>query len=101
MASEIHVGDIGTQLIMTVKDNGEIVDISNASLLQVIIRKPDGQSYTKTGILYTNGVDGKMYYSSISGDFNVAGNYKLQGKVTLPGGIYYTSISDFKVYCNL
>jgi hypothetical protein len=34
MASEIHVGDIGTQLIMTVKDNGEIVDISNASLKQ-------------------------------------------------------------------
>ena len=31
MASEIHVGDIGTQLIMTVKDDGVIVDISSAS----------------------------------------------------------------------
>lgn len=101
MASEIHVGDIGTQLIMTVKDDGDIVDISGASLLQVIIKKPDGQTYTKTGTLYTDGTDGKMYYTSLSGDFNAAGNYKIQGKVTLSGGTYYTSISDFKVYCNL
>lgn len=101
MASEIHVGDVGTQLIMTVKDDGVVVDISSASLLQVIIRKPDGQSYTKTGTLYTDGTDGKMYYTSISGDFNAAGTYKIQGKVILIGGTYYTSISDFKVYCNL
>lgn len=101
MASEIHVNDIGTQLIMTVKDDGEIVDISGATLLQVILKKPDGQTYTKTGTLYTNGTDGKMYYTSIGGDFSAAGNYKIQGKVTIPGGTYYTSISDFKVYCNL
>lgn len=101
MASEIHVNDIGTQLIMTVKDDGVVVDISGASLLQVIIKKPDGQSYVKSGTFYTDGTDGKMYYASISGDFDVPGNYKLQGKVTLPGGTYYTSISDFKVYCNL
>lgn len=101
MASEIHVNDIGTQLIMTVKDDGAIVDISGATLLQVILKKPDGQTYTKTGTLYTNGTDGKMYYISVNGDFSAAGNYKIQGKVTIPGGTYYTSISDFKVYCNL
>ncbi len=101
MASEIHVGDVGTQLIMTVKDDGVVVDISGASILQVILKKPDGQTYTKTGILYTDGTDGKMYYTSVDGDFNAAGNYKLQGKVVLAGGTYYTSISDFKVYCNL
>ncbi len=36
MASEIHVGDVGTQLIMTVKDDGVVVDISSASSLSVI-----------------------------------------------------------------
>jgi len=101
MASEIHVGDIGTQLIVTIKDDGVVVDISSASLLQFILKKPDGQSYTKSGTLYTNGTDGKMYFVSISGDFNAPGNYKLQGKVVLATGTYYTSISNFKVYCNL
>jgi len=101
MASEIHVGDIGTQLIMTVKDDGEVVDISGASSLVIILKKPDGQSYTKTGTLYTNGTDGKMYYVSVDGDFNAAGNYKIQAIVTLPNGTFYSSISTFKVYCNV
>ena len=101
MASEIHVGDVGTQLIMTVKDDGVVVDISNASSLSVIIKKPDGVNYTKTGTLLNDGADGKMYYTSVSGDFNAAGNYKIQGIVTLSGGTFYTSISTFKVFCNL
>jgi hypothetical protein len=29
MASEIHVGDVGTQLIVTIKDDGVVVDISS------------------------------------------------------------------------
>lgn len=101
MASEIHVDDIGTQLIMTVKDDGVVVDISNASSLSVILKKPDGQNYTKTGTLLTDGTDGKMYYTSVNGDFNAAGNYKIQGIVELSGGTFYTSISTFKVFCNL
>ena len=101
MSSQIHVGDIGTQLIMTVKDDGEIVDISQASALHVFIKKPDAQTYTKTGIILNDGTDGKMRYVSVAGDFNAAGNYKIQGKVTLTSGLYYTSISTFKVYCNL
>jgi hypothetical protein len=101
MASEIHVGDIGTQLIMTVKDDGEIVDISPSVNLVVILKKPNGETYSKSGQLLTNGSDGKMYYTSINGDFNVPGNYKIQGIVTLPNGTFYTSISTFKVFCNL
>jgi hypothetical protein len=101
MASEIHVDDIGTQLIMTVKDDGEVVDISGASTLTVVIKKPDGISYTKTGTLLTDGTDGNMYYTSVDGDFNVAGNYKIQGIVVLSNGTFYTSISSFKVFCNL
>jgi len=101
MASEIHVGDIGTQLIMTVKDDGVVVDISLASSLNVIIKKPSGQSYTKTGTLLNDGTDGKMYYTSINGDFDAAGLYKIQGKVTINNAIYYTSISSFRVSCNL
>lgn len=101
MSSQIHVGDIGTKLIMTVKDDGEVVDISDATTLTVIIKKPDGQSYTKTGLIYTDGTDGNMYYTAVDGDFNVAGNYKIQGIVTLSNGTFYTSISTFKVYCNI
>lgn len=101
MSDQIHVGDIGTQLIVTVYDDGEIVDISSATTLTIFIKKPDGSSISKVGLLYTDGTDGKMYCISIANDFDMSGNYKIQGKVTLGGGTYYTSVGSFKVYCNI
>lgn len=101
MASEIHVNDIGTQFIVTVKDDGAVVDISSATSLVIIFKKPDQTTSNKTATLYTDGTDGKMTYSTVSGDLNQTGNYKIQGKVTLSGGVYYTSIGSFKVHCNL
>jgi hypothetical protein len=101
MSSQIHVGDIGTQLIVAVFDDNEIVDISEALSLNIILQKPDGEKNTKSATLYTDGTDGKMVYISTLGDFDEAGNFKIQGKVTLTGGVYYTSVGTFKVHCNL
>ena len=101
MASQIHVGDVGTQLIGTVKDSGAAVDISSASLLQMFIKKPDSTSMTKTASLNSDGTDGKMKYTSVSGDFDQVGVYKIQGKVTIGSATYYSSISSFKVYKNI
>ena len=101
MASEIHEGDIGTKLLITVTDDGVVVDISVASLLEIFIRKPDGTILSVSGTLETDGTDGKMHYITIAGDTDVAGVYKLQGRVVLPGGSYYTSTATFKVHCNL
>jgi len=101
MASEIHEGDIGTKLLITVTDDGSIVDISSASSLSIYIKKPDGTILTRTGVLETDGTDGKMYYITVAGDLDRAGNYKIQGKVVLPSGSYYTSTATFKVHCNL
>lgn len=101
MASEIHEGDIGTKLLITVTDDGSIVDISSASSLSIYIKKPSGTILTRTGVLETDGTDGKMYYITVAGDLDAAGNYKIQGKVVLPAGSYYTSTATFKVHCNL
>ena len=101
MASEIHDGDIGTKLLVTITDNDVVVDISSASILSIFIKKPDGSILTRSGTLETNGTDGKMYYITVSGDINTAGLYKLQGRVTLSNGSFYTSTATFKVHCNL
>ena len=101
MASQIHVGDIGTTLIVTILENGSVVDISSATSLQIVIRKPDATTLTKTGVFTTDGTDGKMQYVSIAGDFDQSGNYRIQGKVELTGGNYSSSVGSFKVHCNL
>jgi hypothetical protein len=101
MASQIHVGDIGTTLIVTILEDGSVVDISSASSLQIIIKKPDATTLTKTGVFTTDGTDGKMQYVSIAGDFDQSGNYRIQGKVNLSSGNYSSSVGAFKVHCNL
>lgn len=101
MASEIHEGDIGTKLLITVTDDGEVVDISSATAKDIFIKKPDGTILSRSGTLETDGTDGKMYYITIAGDLDKAGNYKIQGRVTLTTGTFYTSTATFKVHCNL
>ena len=101
MASQIHVGDIGTTLVGTVLDGGAAVDISSASSMQMIIKKPDQTSMTKTAINYTDGTDGKMKYVTVTDDIDQVGNYKIQGKVVIGSATYYSSVSTFKVYCNI
>ena len=103
MASEIHVNDIGTQFLVTVKDGSSTVDLSNASALQINFRKPSDVIVNRTGSTIGDGssTSGVMYYDSVAGDLDEVGNYKLQGKVILTGGTYYTDIHTFKVHCNL
>lgn len=101
MSSEIHQGDIGTKLLITVTDDGEIVDISSTSFLTIFIKKPDGTTISRPGTLETDGTDGKMHYITVSGDLDVAGLYKIQGRIGLSGGSFYTNTSNFKVHCNL
>lgn len=101
MSSEVHVDDIGTLFILTVKDGGVVVDISSATNLEVLLKKPDYVYVSKTGLFYSDGTDGKIKYTSISGDFDQIGLYKIQAVVSQSSGVYHSSVSDFKVYKNI
>lgn len=101
MSSEIHVDDIGTKFVVTVLDDSAVVDISPAANLIIYFRKPDNSVLEKIASLSTDGTDGKMYCITESGDLDLTGNYKIQGKVILSTGTYYTSLGSFKVHCNI
>ena len=104
MASEIHLDDIGTRFLMTVKDDGVAANISGVdgeSVYQVNFRKPSDTIINRVPTLVDAGVSGVMYYDTVAGDFDEAGHYKLQAKVAIPSGTFYTDIYTFKVHCNL
>lgn len=104
MPSEIHVDDIGTRFLVTVKDSGVVVDLSSATSLIISFRKPNDTIINRTGSTLVDGsvVSGVMYYDTAAGDLDEAGNYKMQGKVSLSStGVYYTDIHTFKVHRNL
>ena len=103
MASEIHQNDVGTRFQVTIKDDGSVVDLSAASGLTISFRKPSDTILNRTASTLVDGsaASGVMYYDSVTGDLDEAGNYKLQGKVVLTSGTFYTDIHTFKVRCNL
>ena len=97
-----HVGDIGTSIRMTIKDQDEnIINLNGNTSLQLVIKRPNGTILTKTATLFTDGTDGIMEYQTISGDFNESGSYLFQGYVVFPNGQWYTSSTKSIIDPNL
>ena len=101
MASEIHMNDIGTQFILTIKDqDGAVVNLASSLTKEIIFLKPDLSSHTKTASFVTDGSDGKIYYTAASGDIEQDGFWRIQGRVTFASGSWSTNTTQFIVYPN-
>ena len=99
---EIHLGDIGTAFEVTLKDCDVVVDVSTATLKQIIFRKPDKSVVVQDATFGANGgTDGIIQYITILDDLDQTGTWYIQAKVTLPTGTWSSETSKFKVYKNL
>lgn len=100
--TEIHVGDIGTKLYATIVEtiNGvtDVVDVSNAILKKILLWKPDATVIQKDAEFVTDGTDGELVYTTVSGDLNLAGVWKIEAKVQLTNGTWHSEIKTFRVY---
>ena len=107
-ANEIHVDDLGTKFIVTVKDGDSVINVSGATTKNIIFKKPSGTKVTAAASFETDGSDGVISYivtGTEDGDLGVldeAGTYKIQAYVVLSAGNEFRSdISTFKVYRNI
>lgn len=83
---------------MVIKDQADaIVDVSSQTTMQIKIRKPDDELMTKTASFTTDGTDGSIYYTFISGDVDEKGTYFYEGYVVIPTGTWTTDQLEFKV----
>lgn len=98
--NEIHKGDIGTIFEFTVKDGSNVVDISSATI-SVFFRFASGTVITRTGVLSTDGTDGKFKYVTVTGDLSESGDASIQGSITIGPGIWKTDIQNIRLYDNL
>lgn len=102
MSAEIHVGDIGTLFKVTIKDEDDnIVNLSGASVKRLTFLKPDGVRVEKDCSFYTDGTDGIITYTSISGDISVAGIWRMQGYVKIGSAEHNSDTISFKVRSNI
>jgi len=103
--NEVHYNDIGTVFLVTVNDcvsgSATALDLSSASTLQIILKSPSGTAKTKSALLYTDGTDGKIQYTTVDGDLDEVGTWRIQANVTISGATHRSNVTSFKVYENL
>ena len=91
--TEFGLDDVGGILKLTVKEDGAITgkNISDATLIRYLIKKPDEVTAVVTAGFDTNGTNGKVAYAFIANDLDLIGLYEVQVEVTTPS---YTATSS-------
>ena len=98
---------IGHILEITVKKTSatgavSVRDISGGTTLEILAKPPSGTAKTLTAALTTDGTDGKLDFTTVSGTIDESGIWEIQGKITEGASpITYTSIGKLKVIANL
>ena len=97
MAGEVHKGDIGTIFRLTIQDqDGTAVDVSSQSTMEILFQIK-GKVLTKTASFQSDGIDGVIQYTTVSGDISKAGAWTMQGHVVITAGEWYTTAVAFDV----
>lgn len=100
--ADIRVGDIGTLFQLTIVDKVEkAVNISAATTLEIRFHKPDSTSVDKTATFSNDGTDGLIEYSTVAGDLDMAGKWRIQARIVTPVGGWRSEIEVFDVKENL
>lgn len=86
---------------LEIKEGHKISNISDATVKNIIIEKPDSTLVTKSGSFITDGTDGLLYCRTISTDLNQAGDYNAQAYIESPNFNGYSTPITFTVYANL
>ncbi len=100
-SEEIHKGDTGTVITITVQDQSVAVDVSGATVKDAILESPSEVQKTVALTFTTDGVNGKLDLTTLVGTFDESGNWKIQVKITDPSGTWRTNVFPVKVYSNL
>ena len=103
MTDLVQFGDVGVLIELTITNSaGSAIDISSADTHDIILRPHGGDSLTNSGTFSTNGSDGKLQYTTQSGDLLSVGMWNAQAHVTLPDSSdWRTELLAFEVGRNL
>jgi len=97
---ELQILDEGAKLLITVVDDGVAVDLSGATLKEVLLVSPSGAKTTTTASFQTDGSDGQVFIVVPTGLLNERGLWKLQVRMTISGWAGRTVVGYFMVNYN-
>jgi len=90
---KIYVSDWGVVFSVLVG-----TDLTSSVLHKLKVIKPDGRNATWNCTVATPATAGYLSYTSVLGDLDVAGTYKLNAYVTFSSGVFTGETAVFRVY---
>lgn len=100
--SDIQVGVINLVIRTVIMERGLVVDLSTATIKQLVLKSPKGIIQIKAAIFTTDGRDGMIQYTTTSiNDLNESGTWQVQAYLEMPDFVGYSTISSFLVNANL
>jgi len=90
--STVTTFQIGTSLEIeaTIYDQADaILNVKDASTIEILIQLPNGITMVKTATLSTDGTDGMIKYVCTPTDIPIEGTYKVQGRAEFPDNLIY------------
>ena len=101
MAGQMRVGDIGTVIRISVKENGLPFNASSATVKTLKLMKPSGVVVARATTFESNGADGVLRYATVLADLDESGPWTGQVYLELPIGKWHTNPFNFVVGENL
>jgi hypothetical protein len=101
LQNHIYAGAIGFTIELGLINEYDPMDISTATVKQIVIQSPDGTTHAYEAYFLTDGTDGILYYETIGGELNQHGTYGVQAYIEMPSFSGRSSIVEFEVYENL
>lgn len=100
--AQINLIGLSIEITMTKDSDGAVIDCSGASAKNIYLYKPSGVVLTKAAAFKTDGADGVLKYTTISGDLDEVGTYKVQGFVVdSAGNEWWSDIHSQRFLANL
>ncbi len=100
---EIQLNDIGTEIIITVKNkDGDIVDLSSATDFKIHCLPPDdGDIRVFEASVYSDGTDGIIHYITQEADFDIIGTWEIQVLIYFGSSLFHSVVDKIKVLRNI
>lgn len=95
--ADLHVGDEGTIIYFNIKENGAAADVSTATVQKVRFQKKDKTTVDKLTTFNSDGTDGILKYTTVTGDIDQKGRWAAQVYLELPAWKGWTSKVYFQV----
>jgi len=99
--TNIQADDFGWVGRLTLQQDGATFDASSYTTKEFIFIDPDGTAATKTADFDSDGTDGKLKYTILTGEVDSAGNWNVVARIKKAGVELTTDPLEFRVKARL